>query len=73
MSTIYYKTGSGQPAFTTESQIGDYVITYVLGAAEPTALEIRAPFMQTRADYARPAANTTLSITVDGSARTALA
>ena len=71
MSTIYYKTGSGQPAFTTAAQIGDYVITYALGAAEPTALEIRAPFMQTRADYARPAANTTLSITVDGSARTA--
>jgi hypothetical protein len=60
-----FKTGSGQPAFTTETQCGDYTVEYALGAAEPTALIIRAPFMETRADYARPAANS--NITYGGS------
>jgi hypothetical protein len=60
-----FKTGPGQPAFTTDTQCGDYVPEYALGAAEPTALIIRAPFMETRADYIRPAANS--NITYGGS------
>ena len=61
MSTVYEKLGSGQTAFTSESREGDYVITQALGAREPTALEIRATIVQYRANYARPAANTTLT------------
>lgn len=56
-----FKTGSGQPAFTTDTQCGDYVPQYALGAGEPTALIITAPFMETRADYTRPAANSNIT------------
>lgn len=58
---VIFKTAAGQAAFTTETQHGDYAIEYPLGAAEPTALLIKATFWQTRADYARPAVNATLS------------
>ena len=71
MASIYQKLAAGQTAFTAEAQDGDYVIEYPLGPAEPTHIAIKARFKQFRANYARPAANTTLSITVDGSARTA--
>lgn len=57
----YFKTGSGQNAFTVETRIGDYVPAYPLGAAEPTALVVTAPFMQTAANYARPNVNAVLS------------
>jgi hypothetical protein len=60
MST-YFKTGGGQNAFTVEERISDYLVSYPLGAAEPTALVIDASFMQTRANYSRPAANAVLS------------
>jgi len=60
MST-HFKTGAGQNAFTVEERISDYLVSYPLGAAEPTALVIDASFMQTRANYSRPAANAVLS------------
>lgn len=56
-----FQTAAGQNAFTTETRISDYQIEHALGANEPTALSISARYMQTRADYARPAANTTLT------------
>lgn len=56
-----FLTAAGQPAFTAETRTGDYIITQVLGANEPTALEITAEFTQTRADYARPAVNAPLT------------
>jgi hypothetical protein len=71
MSTIYEKLGSGQPAFSTETPIGDYVISYPLGPLEPTALEITRPYTQYRVDYTRPAADTPLTLTVSGVSRTA--
>ena len=61
MSSIYQKLGAGQTAFTAEAQDGDYVTEYPLGAAEPTHVLIKAVFKQFRADYTRPAANTTLT------------
>lgn len=61
MNPVEFKVAAGQTAFTTAVQTGDYVCSRPFGAAEPTALVISAPFMQTRADYTRPAANTTLS------------
>lgn len=61
MPLIYEKLAPGQPAFTAETQQGDYAIEYPLGAAEPTALIIRARYMQYRANYARPAADTPLT------------
>ena len=61
MSLPSFITAVGQPAFTTEARVSDYVITQALGANEPTALFIKARYWQTRADYARPAANTTLT------------
>lgn len=56
-----FKVAAGQTAFTTAVQTADYEVSYPFGANEPTAIVIKAPFMQTRADYARPAANTTLT------------
>jgi hypothetical protein len=56
-----YITAAGQNAFTTETRVSDYVITQALGANEPTALLISAKYWQTRANYARPAANTVLT------------
>jgi hypothetical protein len=61
IADVTFFTAAGQPAFTTETRTGDYVVRHVLGANEPTALEIIAEFTQTRADYARPAANATLT------------
>lgn len=61
MSAVTFFTDTGQPAFTTETRTGDYIVRQVLGAREPSALEISAEFTQTRADYARPAPNTTLT------------
>lgn len=61
MALPSFQTAAGQPAFTTETRTGDYIITQALGAREPTALQITAEFTQTRADYARPAPNTTLT------------
>lgn len=61
MSTIYEKLASGQAAFTTEAQQGDYVIEQVLGANDPTALHITARFQIYRASYSRPAVNATLT------------
>jgi hypothetical protein len=61
MSQIFEKLAPGQPAFTTEVQQGDYETEPALGANEPTALFIRGRFQIYRANYARPAANTTLS------------
>jgi len=60
-SAIYEKLGSGQPAFTTATQDGDYTVEYPLGASEPTHLLIRARFKIYRTSYSRPAANTTLT------------
>ena len=61
MSLPSFITAVGQPAFTTESRVSDYVIVQALGANEPTALTLSAKYWQTRAQYARPAANTTLT------------
>lgn len=61
MSLPAFITDTGQPAFTTEARVSDYVITQALGADEPTALFIKARFWQTRAQYARPAVNATLT------------
>lgn len=61
MSTPSFITAAGQPAFTTESRVSDYVISQALGANEPSALLISARYWQTRADYARPAVNSTLT------------
>jgi hypothetical protein len=61
MSTVFEKLAAGQPAFTTEVQQGDYVIEQVLGANDPTALHIMAVYWIYRANYSRPAANSTLS------------
>lgn len=61
MSDVTFFTAAGQPAFTTETCVSDYRITQALGANEPTALQIEADYWQTRADYARPAPNTTLT------------
>lgn len=61
MSTVFEKLGAGQTAFTDESQEGAYIIEQALGALEPSALKIRATIVQYRANYARPAANTTLT------------
>lgn len=61
MASIYQKLAAGQTAFTAEAQDGDYLIEYPLGPAEPTHIAIKARFKQFRADYARPAANTTLT------------
>lgn len=58
---IFEKLAPDQPAFTTETQQGDYTVAYPLGAAEPSALLITARFMQYRANYARPAADTPLT------------
>jgi hypothetical protein len=60
-TTIYSKLAAGETAFTSEEQVGEYVVTYPFGAAEPTAIVDRQPHEQFRAKYARPAANTTLS------------
>ena len=57
-----YKTGSGQNAFTVETQITDWKIDFTIGAAEPTARVATAKFMQTRADYSRPVDNASLSL-----------
>lgn len=56
-----FQTAVGQNAFTTETRVSDYVIQQALGANEPTALFISARYWQTRADYARPAVNSTLT------------
>lgn len=61
MPAIYEKLGTGQAAFTAETQSSDYTITYPLGALEPTALEIRADFTQYRSSYSRPAVNAPLT------------
>lgn len=61
MASVTFYTTPAQNAFTTETRVGDYEVTYALGAAEPTALVIRARYWQTRADYTRPAENSTLS------------
>ena len=53
MSLPSFITAVGQPAFTTEARVSNYVITQALGANEPTALFIKARYWQTRADYAR--------------------
>jgi len=59
--SLFFKTDAGQNAFTVETRVGDYVVEYPLGASEPTAIAVTAPFMQTRANYARPAVNSILS------------
>lgn len=59
--SVQFKTAAGQNAFTVATRVSDYLISYPLGAAEPTALLITAEFMQTRANYARPAENAVLS------------
>lgn len=56
-----FQTAAGQNAFTTETRVSDYIIEQALGANEPTALIISARYWQTRADYARPAANATIT------------
>jgi hypothetical protein len=56
-----FQTAVGQNAFTTETRVSDYIIEQALGANEPTALIISARYWQTRADYARPAVNATLT------------
>ncbi len=61
MSLPAFITAAGQPAFTTETRVSDYIIQQALGANEPTALIITAKYWQTRADYARPAVNATLT------------
>lgn len=61
MSLPAFLTAAGQNAFTVETRVADYVIRQELGAAEPTALVISAKYWQTRAEYARPAPNTTLT------------
>lgn len=61
MAAPTYFTAAGQNAFTTETQIGGYTVEYPLGAAEPTAIVVSAPFAQVTANYSRPAANTLLS------------
>lgn len=61
MPSLYEKLAPGQPAFTTETQTGDYVVSYPLGPLEPTALEIRAPYQQYRTSYTRPTADTPLT------------
>lgn len=61
MALPSFQTAAGQPAFTDEVRIGDYKIEQALGANEPTALIIRAEFMQLRANYARPTENSTLT------------
>ena len=45
------------PGFETAVQIGGYVPEYPLGEARPDAVVITAPFMQLRANYARPDPN----------------
>lgn len=56
-TTIYTKLAAGQTAFTTAEQVGEYVVSYPLGSAEPTAILVRAPFEVFRPSYSRPAAN----------------
>lgn len=71
MSDVTFFTAAGQNAFTTETRTGNYIITPVLGANEPTAREVTAAFTQTEADYVRPAANDPLTIDIDGVSTTA--
>lgn len=61
MPSIFEKLAAGQTAFTSEVQQGDYEIAQVYGADEPTALHISARFQIYRANYSRPAANSTLT------------
>lgn len=70
MTDYEVKLGAGQPAFTTETRENDYEIEFPLGPAEPTALVARAKFSIFRSSYARPAANSTVSITVNGGSQT---
>lgn len=59
--SLFFKTAAGQNAFTVETRVGDYSVEYPLGASEPTAIVVSAPFTQTAANYSRPAANAMLS------------
>lgn len=71
MSTLVELLAPGQPAFTSEVQQGDYVVEQVLGANEPTARHVMAKFQIYRASYVKPAANTPLTIAIDGVSTTA--
>ena len=61
MPDLTYFTAAGQASFTAETRMGDYVATPALGAQEPSALLITAPYMQVRANYSRPADNAPLA------------
>lgn len=54
-----YFTASGQPAFTTATAQGGFIIDYPFGERRPDALVIRQRFMQLRTEYVRPASNAT--------------
>jgi hypothetical protein len=62
MSTIFEKLGAGQPSFSTETQTGQWEVSFPLGSNEPTAKLFSAPFECYAAAYSRPNANTTYSI-----------
>lgn len=63
---ILYFPAAG-PAFTAESQLGNYTHSYPLGAREPTHLLVEADFCRITANYSRPAADTLLAYTINGS------
>ena len=54
MSQIFQKLAPGQPAFTTESQQGEWARQFAFGALEPTAVVFHGTFAQLANSYARP-------------------
>lgn len=52
-----YYTAAGQPSFTQETPVGDFILSYPFGEADPTALIITQRFWQLRANYQRPSPN----------------
>lgn len=54
MPAAQFFTAAGQPAFTTETQTGDWAREYAFAAIEPTAKVFRAPFAQLANSISRP-------------------